>query len=134
MRAETRTQSDVPECRSRQLGFPGCPFADDHRQQFLSCFAANVPALGEPSACDQRIWPHHKKRATGCATLSYADKRVISRGVPPAIDATAGPSHLRTTRGNRTLGAAILNGRRSLSKAHVKKLAGHFKVEPGLFL
>ncbi len=36
--------------------------------------------------------------------------------------------------GNRTLGAAILNGRRGLSKAHVKKLAEHFKVEPGLFL
>jgi len=36
--------------------------------------------------------------------------------------------------GNRTLGAAILSGRRSLSKSHVKKLAEHFKVEPGLFL
>ena len=36
--------------------------------------------------------------------------------------------------GNRTLGAAILSGRRSLSKAHIKKLAAHFKVEPGLFL
>jgi HTH-type transcriptional regulator / antitoxin HigA len=36
--------------------------------------------------------------------------------------------------GNRTLGAAILGERRSLSKAHIKKLAEHFKVEPGLFL
>ncbi len=36
--------------------------------------------------------------------------------------------------GNRTLGAAILSGRRALSKAHVKTLAEHFKVEPGLFL
>jgi HTH-type transcriptional regulator / antitoxin HigA len=36
--------------------------------------------------------------------------------------------------GNRTLGAAILAGRRNLSKAHIKKLAEHFKVEPGLFL
>ena len=36
--------------------------------------------------------------------------------------------------GNRTLGAAILAGRRNLSKAHIKTLAGHFKVEPGLFL
>jgi HTH-type transcriptional regulator/antitoxin HigA len=36
--------------------------------------------------------------------------------------------------GNRTLGAAILNGRRSLSKTHVKTLAERFKVEPGLFL
>ena len=36
--------------------------------------------------------------------------------------------------GNRTLGPAILSGRRGLSKAHVKKLAERFKVEPGLFL
>ena len=36
--------------------------------------------------------------------------------------------------GNRTLGTPILSGRRALSKAHVKKLAEHFKVEPGLFL
>lgn len=36
--------------------------------------------------------------------------------------------------GNRTLGATILSGRRNLSKAHIKKLAEHFQVEPGLFL
>jgi hypothetical protein len=28
----------------------------------------------------------------------------------------------------------ILAGRRSLSKAHIKTLAAHFNVEPGLFL
>lgn len=36
--------------------------------------------------------------------------------------------------GNRTLGPAILSGRRGLSKTHVKKLAERFRVEPGLFL
>ncbi|MCE5277894.1 MAG: transcriptional regulator [Planctomycetaceae bacterium] len=36
--------------------------------------------------------------------------------------------------GNRTLGPAILSGRRNLSKAAIKTLAQHFKVEPGLFL
>ena len=36
--------------------------------------------------------------------------------------------------GNRTLGTPILSGRRALSKTHIKKLAEHFKVEPGLFL
>jgi HTH-type transcriptional regulator / antitoxin HigA len=36
--------------------------------------------------------------------------------------------------GNRTLGAAILTGRRGLSKTHIKKLAERFKVDPGLFL
>ena len=36
--------------------------------------------------------------------------------------------------GNRTLGAAILAGRRGLSNTHIRILAEHFKVEPGLFL
>jgi len=36
--------------------------------------------------------------------------------------------------GSRTLGAAILSGRRGLSKTHIRKLADHFQVEPGLFL
>jgi len=36
--------------------------------------------------------------------------------------------------GNRTLGAAILRSRRGLSKAHIKKLAEHFRVSPRLFL
>lgn len=36
--------------------------------------------------------------------------------------------------GNRSLGSAILTGRRELSKAHIRTLAEHFKVEPGLFM
>lgn len=36
--------------------------------------------------------------------------------------------------GTRSLGSAILNGQRDLSKAHIRKLADHFKVDPGLFI
>jgi len=36
--------------------------------------------------------------------------------------------------GSRQLGSAILRGRRNLSKAHVKTLAEHFHVNPGVFL
>ncbi len=36
--------------------------------------------------------------------------------------------------GNRGLGATLLAGRRELSKAHIRILADHFKVEPGYFL
>lgn len=36
--------------------------------------------------------------------------------------------------GYRQLGAKVLNRERGLSKAHIKKLAEHFSVEPGLFL
>ena len=35
--------------------------------------------------------------------------------------------------GSRTLGPALLRGKRSLSKAHIKKLADHFSVRPVLF-
>jgi len=36
--------------------------------------------------------------------------------------------------GNRSLGSKILRGERELSKTHIRILADHFKVEPGLFL
>jgi HTH-type transcriptional regulator/antitoxin HigA len=36
--------------------------------------------------------------------------------------------------GYRELGSKILNGARKLSKQHIKILAKHFSVEPGLFL
>lgn len=36
--------------------------------------------------------------------------------------------------GKRQIGWAILNGKRELSKAHIRKLADRFKVDPGLFL
>jgi HTH-type transcriptional regulator / antitoxin HigA len=36
--------------------------------------------------------------------------------------------------GNRALASLILNGRRQLSKSHMRKLANHFKVSPALFL
>jgi HTH-type transcriptional regulator / antitoxin HigA len=35
--------------------------------------------------------------------------------------------------GNRALASLILNGRRQLSKSHIRKLAAHFKVSPELF-
>ena len=36
--------------------------------------------------------------------------------------------------GNRALASLILNGRRHLSKRHIRQLADHFKVSPALFL
>jgi HTH-type transcriptional regulator/antitoxin HigA len=36
--------------------------------------------------------------------------------------------------GNRALASLILNGHRRLSKTLMRKLAGHFKVSPALFL
>jgi len=42
-------------------------------------------------------------------------------------------SDLGRVLGSRTLGPALLRGRRSLSKTHIKKLADHFAVSPALF-
>ena len=36
--------------------------------------------------------------------------------------------------GNRSLGSAILRGKRQLSKTHIKKLDRHFALDPGVFL
>lgn len=36
--------------------------------------------------------------------------------------------------GQRQLGSKILKGKRHLSRTHIKRLAEHFSVEPGLFL
>lgn len=36
--------------------------------------------------------------------------------------------------GNRNLGQAILRGEKELTKTHIRRLADHFKVEPGVFL
>jgi HTH-type transcriptional regulator / antitoxin HigA len=36
--------------------------------------------------------------------------------------------------GSQPAASMIVHGRRDLSKAHIRKLADHFKVEPGLFL
>jgi HTH-type transcriptional regulator / antitoxin HigA len=36
--------------------------------------------------------------------------------------------------GTRTLGTALLAGKRELSKTHIRTLSEHFKVDPGYFL
>ena len=44
------------------------------------------------------------------------------------------PSELGRLLGERTLGHKILNGDRGLSKAHIRILSDHFKVDAGAFL
>lgn len=36
--------------------------------------------------------------------------------------------------GDRPLGHRILSGQRELSKVHIRKLADHFKLDPGYFM
>ncbi len=70
------------------------------------------------------------------ARFPIDDSRLTPLDVLKALLAEHGmnASDLGRLLGNRTLGTAILSGRRALSKAHIKKLAEHFKVEAGLFL
>ena len=57
-------------------------------------------------------------------------------GNPRVVNRTSllAPQDLGRLLGNRTLGAAILSGKRGLSKLHVKTLAARFKVAPEAFL
>jgi antitoxin component HigA of HigAB toxin-antitoxin module len=36
--------------------------------------------------------------------------------------------------GNRALGSKLLTGQREPSKSHIRKLADHFRLDPGYFL
>lgn len=72
---------------------------------------------------------------------TYEDKRFIGEKHTPLeilefllSENGMNGSDLGRVLGIRTLGPAILNGTRSLSKTHIRKLANYFSVEPGLFL
>ncbi|HUO07700.1 MAG TPA: transcriptional regulator [Phycisphaerae bacterium] len=49
-------------------------------------------------------------------------------------EAGMGASDLGRLLGNRSLGSLLLSGRREVSKAHIRVLADHFRVEAGYFL
>jgi HTH-type transcriptional regulator/antitoxin HigA len=87
------------------------------QEEYLEALATFVEAY------ERRRFPMDEARITPLEALKFL---VSEHGL------TA--SSLGRLLGNRTLGAAILSGRRSLSKTHIKKLAAHFKVQPGLFL
>lgn len=70
------------------------------------------------------------------ARFPIADSRITPLDALKALLTEHGmiASDLGRLLGNRTLGTSLLSGRRALSKAHIKKLAEHFKVEATLFL
>jgi len=49
-------------------------------------------------------------------------------------EAGVSASDLGRLLGNRSLGSPLLSGRRELSKAHIRVLAEHFRLEAGYFL
>ena len=86
--------------------------------------AAYLAALSQLiEAYEREAYPDVCEKATPIKTLKYLLEENDMSG-----------SDLGRLLGNRTLGPALLSGRRKLSKTHIKILAGRFKVDASLFL
>ena len=105
--------ADALEMIDRLAGFP----LNAHQEDYLDALSTFVEAY------EARRYPLAASRLTPLAAL---------KALLPEHGMNA--SDLGRLLHTRTLGAAILSGRRALSKAHIKLLADYFKVEPGLFL
>jgi HTH-type transcriptional regulator/antitoxin HigA len=72
----------------------------------------------------------------------YEDERHPIRALPTARErlsalvqaAGMSASDLGRLLGNRALGSKLLTGEREPSKLHIRRLADHFKLDPGFFL
>lgn len=69
---------------------------------------------------------HHAIDASGITPVEILKTLMADRGL--------NASDLGRILGNRALGSLILNGKRELSKSHIKKLAEYFNVTPALFI
>jgi antitoxin component HigA of HigAB toxin-antitoxin module len=72
--------------------------------------------------CDRRH-DQPRKRGTPHERLQYL-----------AAEADLSASDLGRLLGNRGMGSLYLSGKRALSKANIRKLAGHFKVSADYFI
>ncbi len=86
--------------------------------------AAYLAALSQlVEAYEQEAYPGVCKKSTPIEMLKYLLQENNMSG-----------SDLGRLLGNRTLGPALLSGKRKLSKTHIKILAERFKVDASLFL
>jgi HTH-type transcriptional regulator/antitoxin HigA len=86
--------------------------------------AAYLAALSQlVEAYEREAYPDVCEKATPIDTLKYLLEENDMSG-----------SDLGRLLGNRTLGSALLSGKRRLSKAHIKILAERFRVDASLFL
>jgi HTH-type transcriptional regulator/antitoxin HigA len=70
---------------------------------------------------DERVHPFPKTKRTPLQVLRYLMEQ---NGM--------NSESLGKVLGNKTAASLVLNGKRELSKAHIRKLANRFKVDPGL--
>ena len=66
--------------------------------------------------------------------LGVSEKTPLERLAALVSEARLSASDLGRLLGNRSLGSLLLTGRRELSKAHIRILAEHFKLNAGYFL
>jgi HTH-type transcriptional regulator / antitoxin HigA len=71
---------------------------------------------------DERVHPFPKRKSTPLQALRYLMEQNDMNS-----------ESLGKVLGNKTAASLVLNGKRELSKAHIRKLADRFKVDPGLF-
>lgn len=71
---------------------------------------------------DERVRPFPRKKSTPLQMLKYLMEQ---NGM--------NSESLGKILGNKTAASLVLNGKRELSKAHIRKLADRFKVDAGLF-
>jgi HTH-type transcriptional regulator / antitoxin HigA len=90
---------------------------NQEQEQYLETLAQLVEAY------DSEHYPINTSNISGMDTL----KNLIA-------DHGMSASDLGRILGNRALGAKVLNGTRELSKANMKALGEHFKIDPGVFL
>jgi HTH-type transcriptional regulator / antitoxin HigA len=69
---------------------------------------------------------HYRIETSGVTPIDVLKMLMEDRGM--------NSSDLGRLLGNRALGSLILNGKRELSKAHIKKLAEDFSVSPAVFI
>jgi HTH-type transcriptional regulator / antitoxin HigA len=71
---------------------------------------------------DERVHPFPRKKSTPLQALKYLMEQNDMNS-----------NSLGKILGNKTAASFVLNGKRELSKAHIRKLADRFKVDAGLF-
>ena len=119
--------------------FPLVPIRDERHYDEAVAFLGNLAIRGENGldagerdyldALTQFVGDHedkHLRMELGRMKPLQAMKFLMRENGMKAID-------LGKLLGNRSLASQILNGKRGLSKTHIRILCNRFKVEPGLF-
>ncbi len=73
------------------------------------------------------------KYETEHSPLRLAESTPLDRLKFVVEQAGLSASDLGRLLGNRALGSLLLTGRRQLSKSHIRRLADHFRLDPGYF-